>query len=273
MTYIFGILSLLCLVYYGVIVLYAGASTSFSIIWVILSAVLAIMSLTVRCYPLIREKVPLQFEVAVVTVAAAMFVVFVLIEILMGINIISLRKQSADYVVVLGSQVHGKTMNKTLMYRLDRAFEYSKVHPNTIFVLSGGQCPGEEVSEASLMYNYLKEKGVPEHQMMREERSTNTYENMIYSKSMIDNREVNRRAWIKNLMAQSGYLVPPDEEVTIRVGIVTSNFHIFRAKSIAKEIGIENVTGISAKTDPILFPHFCMRECFAILKDSFVGNM
>jgi len=72
---------------------------------------------------------------------------------------------------------------------------------------------------------------------------------------------------------QSGYLVPPNEEVTIRVGIITSNFHVFRAKSIAKEIGIQNVTGIAAKTDPVLFLHFCVRECFAILKDSFVGNM
>jgi len=273
MTYIFSILSFLCLAYYGVIAVYAGVSTSFSIIWVILSAVFAIMTLVIHYYPLIRERVPLKLEISVITVVAAVFAVFVLVEILMGINIISLRKQSADYVVVLGSQVHGKTINKTLQYRLDKAFEYSKVHPNTIFVLSGGQCPGEDVSEASLMYNYLKEKGVPEHQMMREERSTNTYENMIYSKSMIDNREVNRRAWIKNLMAQSGYLVPPDEEVTIRVGIITSNFHIFRSKSIAKEVGIENVSGIAAKTDPVLFLHFCVRECFAILKDSFVGNM
>lgn len=273
MTVVFGVLSFLCLVYYGVIVLYAGAGTSFSIIWVILAAVLAVMSLVMRYYPLIRERIPLRLEVSVVTIVAALFTVFVFIEVLMGFHIISLQKHSADYVVVLGSQVNGKTINKTLQYRLDRAFEYSKVHPNTVFVLSGGQCPGEDVSEASLMYNYLKEKGVPEHQMMREERSTNTYENLIYSKSMIDNREVNRRAWIKNLMAQSGYLVPPDEEVTIRVGIITSNFHVFRAKSIAKEIGIQNVTGIAAKTDPVLFLHFCVRECFAILKDSFVGNM
>lgn len=273
MTYIFGVLSFLCLVYYGIIVLYAGAGTSFSVIWVILAALLALMSLVTRYYSLIREKIPLQLEVSVVTVAAALFVVFVLTELLMGFNIISLRKQSADYVVVLGSQVHGKTMNKTLQYRLDKAYEYSKVHPNTVFVLSGGQGPGEDVTEASLMYQYLKEKGVPEHQMMKEERSTNTYENMVYSKAMIDGREVNRRAWIKNLMAQSGYLVPPDEEVTIRVGIITSNFHVFRAKSIAKELGIQNVSGIAAKSDPVLFLHFCVRECFAILKDSFVGNM
>ena len=109
--------------------------------------------------------------------------------------------------------------------------------------------------------------------MRKEEQSESTYENLVYSKLLINEREIKRRDWIKNLMAQSGYLVPPDEEVTIRVGIITSNFHVLRAKGIAKKIGIQNISGIAAKSDPVLFLHFCVRECFAILKDKFVGNM
>ena len=46
-----------------------------------------------------------------------------------------------------------------------------------------------------------------------------------------------------------------------------------RAKGIARHVGLPNVSGISAKSDPVLFVHFCVRECFAILKDKFVGNM
>ena len=35
MTVIFGILGILCLIYYGVIVIYSGAGTSFSAIWIV----------------------------------------------------------------------------------------------------------------------------------------------------------------------------------------------------------------------------------------------
>ena len=96
---------------------------------------------------------------------------------------------------------------------------------------------------------------------------------MVYSKILITERERLRRATLRAAMAEYGYLLPPDEEITIRVGILTSNFHELRAKGIARHVGIPNVSGISAKSDPVLFTHFCVRECFAILKDKFVGNM
>ena len=123
------------------------------------------------------------------------------------------------------------------------------------------------------MYRYLLENGVPEYQLIKEEQSQSTYENMVYSKLLIDAREAERRATIRNIMAEAGYLVPPDDEVTIRVAVLTSNFHVMRAKSIARNIGIPNVSGIAARSDPVLFIHFCVRECFAILKDKFMGNM
>lgn len=273
MAFLCGILSFLCVVYYGVIVVYSGPDTSFSAIWLVLAVGLGCLSLLAHLKNQIREKVSLRTEVTFVTVIVAMLVVFLSVEAAMGVNFFSLQKQSADYVIVLGAQVHGRTMSKTLEYRLDKALEYAKVHPNTVFILSGGREQGEKVSEASMMYEYLKNHGVPEYQMIKEERSTSTYENLVFSQRLIEEREKNRRTWIKNLMAQSGYLVPPDEEVTIRVGIVTSNFHVLRAKGIARQIGIQNVSGIAAKSDPVLFLHFCVRECFAILKDSFVGNM
>lgn len=273
MAFLFGILAILCLIYYGIILMYSGIGTSFSAIWLVLAAVLAVMGLVVQFYDRIRHRIPVRLEVSVVTVVAALFVVFVFVEAAMGFNFFSLKKQSADYVIILGAQVRGDTVSTTLEHRLDKAYEYAKVHPNTVFILSGGQGAGENISEAQAMYDYLKKRGVPDYQMIKEEQSTSTYENLVYSKNLIDEREKNRREWIKNLMSRSGYLVPPDEETTIRVGIVTSNFHVLRAKGIAKKIGIQNVSGIAARSDPVLFIHFCVRECFAILKDKFVGNM
>lgn len=267
------LLSIFCLAYYGVILAYSGPETSFCMIWLVFAFCLVLMAAVVHFYDRFRERIPIRLEVSAITVAAALFAVFVSVEIVMGINFFSLKKQSADYVIVLGSQIRGEEMSRTLEYRLEKALEYARVHSNTIFILSGGQGDGEDVSEASAMYDYLKDHGIPEYQMIKEENSHSTYENLVYSRNLINEREESRRTWIRDVMAASGYLVPPDDEVVIRVGIVTSNFHVLRAKGIAKKIGIQNITGIASKSDPVLFIHFCVRECFAILKDKFVGNM
>lgn len=273
MATIFGILGICCLVYYGVIVVYSGIGTSLSVIWLIFAALFALMGIVTHFYGLICHKIPIRLEVSVITLLAAAFAVFCVVEAVMVFHFFSLEKQSADYVIVLGYPVRDGEVSKTLEYRLDKAYEYAKVHPNTVFILSGGKNGEGEISEAQVMYDYLKKRGVPDYQMIKEEASTSTYENLVYSKKIIDEREKNRREWIRNLMSRSGYLSPPDEEVTIRVGIVTSNFHVLRAKGIARYIGIENVYGIAAKSDPVLFLHLCVRECLAILKDKFVGHM
>ena len=57
------------------------------------------------------------------------------------------------------------------------------------------------------------------------------------------------------------------------VGIVTSNFHAFRAMGIAKKQGITQVYGISAETNPIYLPNNMLREFFGVWKDTLFGNM
>lgn len=273
MAVLFWVLSVLCLAYYGLIVAYSGAGTAFSAVWVVLSFCLAVMAGLVYFYRRFKERIPLQAEVAAVTVVAAFFVVFVVVEIAIGLNFFSLNKASADYVIVLGAQVRGDELSKTLEYRLEKAVEYAELHPNSVFVLSGGKGDGENVSEAQAMYEYMKEHGVPDYQIVLEDQSHSTYENMVYSKLAIEKRERERRTILRTVMARAGYLSPPDEEISIHVGIITSDFHVLRAKGIARKIGMTDISGIAAKSDPVLFVHFCVRECFAILKDKFVGNM
>ena len=74
-------------------------------------------------------------------------------------------------------------------------------------------------------------------------------------------------------MRESGYTLPLESESSVRVGVLTSNFHVLRAKAIARNIGFTNVGSVSVPSDPVLFLHLCVRECFAVLKDQFVGNM
>lgn len=273
MEFLFGILGVICLVYYGVIVMYSGFETSFAPVWIVFAAGFIAAAVIAHFYGRIRDRVPLRLEVTAVTILGAFFVIFVVVEAAMGFHFFSLQKYSTDYAIVLGARVQGDRPGKSLEYRLEKALEYAKVHPNTIMILSGGQGEGELVSEAGLMYDYLLENGIPAYQMIKEENSHSTYENLVYSKLLIEAREKERRETLRKIMAEAGYLVPPDEEVTIRVAVITSNFHVMRAEGIAKKIGMGNVVGIAAKSDPVLFVHFCVRECFAILKDKFVGNM
>ena len=123
MEFLFWFFGVFCLAYYGVIVCYSGPSTSFAPIWLVLSACLFIIATVVHFYDRFRDRISLRLEVSAVTALTAIFVVFVCVEIAMGVNFFSLDKQSADYVIVLGAQVRGKALSRTLEYRLEKALE------------------------------------------------------------------------------------------------------------------------------------------------------
>ena len=63
--------------------------------------------------------------------------------------------QPADAVVILGAGVNGTTPSVALQTRIDAAERYLKAHPDIPAVLSGGQGPGEDISEARAMYDAL----------------------------------------------------------------------------------------------------------------------
>ena len=197
MAVVFGILGILCLIYYGVIVIYSGAGTSFSAIWIILALGFFAAAAVMKFYPRFRDKIPVQLEVAVITFFSAIAFIFVVVELMMGFSAISFQKESVNYVIVLGAQVRGNKISRTLERRLDKAVEYAAYHPNTVFVLSGGQGDDEDVTEASAMYRYMKSRGVPDYQLLLEESSRSTYENMVYSKILITERERLRRATLR----------------------------------------------------------------------------
>ena len=98
------------------------------------------------------------------------------------------------------------------------------------------------------MRDYLAQKGISRKRIYMERYAVNTAQNLEYSLSLISDREA-------------------------RIGIVTSDFHVFRAVAIGKKAGMEQVQGVPAKTDLIYLPNMMMRECFAVLKDWFMGNI
>lgn len=142
-------------------------------------------------------------------------------------------------------------MSRTLEYRLEKALEYARVpskHRSGAVRRSGGR-RGDDRGGGPCT-NISRPTASPNPRCFWEEQSASTYENLVYSKLLIQEREAKRRQTIRDVMAASGYLSPPDEEVSIRVGIITSNFHVLRAKAIARKTGIPGITGIAAQIRP-----------------------
>ena len=121
-------------------------------------------------------------------------------------------------------------------------------NPDTLCVVSGGQGINEPFSEAEGMADYLIEHGIEASRILLEDKATNTAENIILSKTLME-------------PAYNG------------VGIVTNNFHVFRAVQIAKAKGLKNVCGIAADSDVLYLPNNVLRECCGILKDWIMNNI
>ena len=108
-------------------------------------------------------------------------------------------RENLDYIIVLGAHVDGTRMTLALLERTRRALLYLEENPGTRAVLSGGKGDGEQISEAEAMYRYLTEHGVDGGRLIREERSTNTKENLDYSLELIGSSNISvsgfRTSW------------------------------------------------------------------------------
>lgn len=114
-------------------------------------------------------------------------------------------------MVILGCQVKPWGPSILLQDRLDKALDYLEDHPDMTVVVSGGQGADEHISEAQAMRDYLVEQGFPEEQILMEDQSANTIQNLQYS---ID------------LLAEAGY------DVTADIAVVSNGFHLTRVRML-----------------------------------------
>ena len=126
------------------------------------------------------------------------------------------------------------------------------------------------------MMDYLMERGVPRERMALECQSTSTTENIAYSRLMIEEIKERKQEEIKDERVLPAYLPSTMNHGfshTNQVGILTSNFHLYRATQIAKKQGMKEISGIASPSDRILFVHLCFRDGLAILKERLAGNL
>lgn len=148
-----------------------------------------------------------------------------------------------EYVVVLGAGVHGTTPSLSLRSRLDAAYEYLTAHPDAIAIVSGGQGPGEDISEAQCMFDDLVSKGIDPARIWMEDKSTSTRENIRFTMALLEQRTGSR----------------PE-----KINVLSNEFHLLRAGLMARDAGV-TAYGIPAKTPyTSLFINYFLREIAAL---------
>lgn len=194
------------------------------------------------------DKVPSVLQKIIVAGVIFGILLFVVVEGLIISHYSEKGEENLDYIIVLGAQIKEKGPSAALKFRLDEAYDYLIENEDTVCIVSGGQGPNEPCTEAQGMYEYLVEKGIEPERIIMEDKSTDTSENIMFSSKFLDKEND-------------------------RVGIVTNNFHVFRGVHLAKHLGIENVCGISARSNVYFQLNNMVREFFGIMKDFVCGNL
>lgn len=157
-------------------------------------------------------------------------------------------QDTADYteqtVIVLGCGLRGERVSVGLAKRLNKAYEYHEKNPEAMIIVSGGQGPQEDISEALAMKRYLIEKGVPEDKIIMEDKSTSTITNFRNSRAIME----------ENGMDLSS------------VVFVTNAYHVYRASSYAEDEGFIDIAHLGTDIIWYTIPMNYMREMMAVVK-------
>ncbi len=172
-----------------------------------------------------------------------------------GVLIVKASKGASDlsceYIIVLGAGVNGTEPSLILSERLQATKAYLTENEDAICVVSGGQGAGELITEAACMQDYLIKNGIDANRIWLEEKATSTWENLEFSLDLIEKKTGVRPT---------------------RVGIISNEFHLFRAGMMAEELGLDGV-GIPAKTSWVsLRINYFLREIVGIWKHIILGG-
>lgn len=193
-------------------------------------------------------QLPVWLHRGICAAAGVLIVIFLVVEgIIIGYGR-GTPDPGADYVIVLGARVIGKKPSYNLEKRLEKAYDYLKANPDTKAVLSGGQGPGEDISEAQAMCGYMTAHGIARERLILEDQSVNTDQNLEYSIRKLGTKDK-------------------------RVILVSNQFHIYRSLGIARKKGLTHVQGLGTRVKWYTTPNMYVREAFAVVKYKLCGQI
>lgn len=156
-------------------------------------------------------------------------------------NCFPIRKEP-DAIIVLGSGLIGDKVPPLLAQRLTKGKAiYDQFQGRPTIIVSGGQGADELTSEATAMANYLMEHGVPEADILIENRSRTTFENLTFSKAILE-----------------------EEGLGKHVLVVTNSFHALRAGIFMRRLKIPG-RSIGSKTAFYYLPSAWIRETVGLV--------
>lgn len=213
------------------------------------AALCAFIALVIVYFHFVRRR---GLRIAAAIVLAAGIAVFGVIEAPIVAGARTDAPDDVEYLVVLGAGLHGDVPSLSLTDRLEGALAWLEAHPDCVAVVSGGQGPGETMTEGEAMGIWLEARGIDPSRIIVEDRATSTQENLEYSFALIRGR--------------SG---EPDGNCAI----VTSEYHLYRAKALAARQGVE-CFGVAARTSwPTLMLNYFIREGFAVTYYRLTGEI
>lgn len=142
------------------------------------------------------------------------------------------------YIICLGHKLVNDQMDLDLINRLNKTIRYVK--EDTTIILTGGITKGNALSEAHLMNAYLQKNNI-KNTILLEDESKTTVEN------------------IENIVRK--YPEITNENVLL----VSSDYHLFRAKLICKRCGIKNIQAVGCDSLPITFIKQMIIEKYCLL--------
>lgn len=155
------------------------------------------------------------------------------------------------YLIVLGAEVRGDRPSLTMLHRLEAALEYLEQYPESVAIVSGGQGRGEHISEAQAMADWLETHGIDKDRILRETQATSTSENLGYSFAIIRRR---------------------GDEPDGNVAVLSSSYHLYRAKTMCRMQGVEAV-GVAGRFGyPVVMLNFYIREAFGVTRLWVLGH-
>ncbi|MBR4344244.1 MAG: YdcF family protein [Lachnospiraceae bacterium] len=236
---IFYILAALS-IWYGFMIFRGHSGSHFYLVWWMMGFGLALMGVAVKID--LFKKLPAWLNIGMAVAAGGLLILITVILVIIISYSDNDPKQGLDYIIVLGGQVRADGPSKVLRYRLESAEEYLKENKKTICIVSGGKGSNELSSEASVMKEYLVDKGIEEDRIIMEDKSTTTDENIRFSKDLLP--------------------------TGVSIGLITNDFHLYRGIYLCKKHGLENVSPIRAGSNPFYRPNNYLREAMAFIKDS-----
>ena len=222
-----------CIVFFFVISLFSRFGLSIAWVWPAAGAALIAAAL------LTRFDLPpwLRYGWRALLIAGLALLMALEGLVISGMN--AAAPPGMDYLIVLGASVYQDGPSPGLTRRINAVMKCLDDHPNAVIIASGGQGRDEPISEAQCIRDELVKRGVDPARIVLEDKSTNTRENIANSLA---------------LMAR------PDAQV----GIVTNNYHVWRALRLARRAGMVNAHGVASEyTGPTLI-HFMFREAVSI---------